>query len=113
VVDGACDSSYGIQVARMAGVPDPVIARAQEILAELEEKGTVGVGRPGAGRRASAGKGVVPQVDLFSTPAAPEKVLVENPVHRAVYDALMQIDVNNLTPMDALVKLAEIQRKGK
>jgi len=114
VVDGACDSSYGIQVARMAGVPDPVIRRANEILSELEEKGTVGVGNgtsPSPNRGARE-KRFAPQVDLFSA-QAPEKVLVENPIHRAAYDALMGFDVNAMTPMEALVKLAEMQRKGK
>ncbi|HEX2613549.1 MAG TPA: DNA mismatch repair protein MutS [Fibrobacteria bacterium] len=114
VVDGACDSSYGIQVARMAGVPDPVIRRANEILEELEEKGTVGVGIPkkrGAGNGEPRGKRFAPQVDLFSA-QNPEKVLVENPIHRAAYDALMGLDVNGMTPMEALVKLSEIQRRG-
>jgi hypothetical protein len=39
--------------------------------------------------------------------------MVENPVHRAVYDALMGTDVNGLSPLEALVRLAEIQRRGK
>jgi DNA mismatch repair protein MutS len=117
VVDGACDSSYGIQVAKMAGVPDAVILRARDILGELEEKGTVGLsGHSAAASGARMGKtarSLVPQVDLFTAPAAPEKIMVENPVHRAVYDAVMGIDGNALTPLEALVKLAEIQRKGK
>jgi len=118
VVDGACDSSYGIQVARMAGVPDSVIGRAGEILAELEQTGTVGVGKGHvpAARSPAVTKRVTPQVDLFNSPAAsgtPEKILVENPVHRAVYDAVMSLDANALTPLEALVKVSEIQRKGK
>jgi DNA mismatch repair protein MutS len=115
VVDGACDSSYGIQVARMAGVPDPVIRRANEILEELEEKGTVGLnglsGQKASARKGSGERRFAPQVDLFSA-ANPERVLVENPVHRAAYDALMALDVNGMTPMEALVKISEIQRRG-
>jgi DNA mismatch repair protein MutS len=116
VVDGACDSSYGIQVAKMAGVPDAVIRRAGEILGELEEKGTVGLtGRSSGAARGmgSPSKRMAPQVDLFTAPAAPEKIMVENPAHRAVFDAVMSLDGNALTPLEALVKLAEIQRKGK
>jgi DNA mismatch repair protein MutS len=119
VVDGACDSSYGIQVARMAGVPEGVIGRAGEILAELEQTGTVGLtGRPGAASRSAGNqtKRLTPQVDLFTAPpssAAPEKIMVENPVHRAVFDAVMGVDANGLTPLEALVKIAEIQRRGK
>ena len=41
------------------------------------------------------------------------KIMVENPIHRETFDALMAMDVNGLTPMEALVKLAEIQRKAK
>jgi DNA mismatch repair protein MutS len=115
VVDGACDSSYGIQVAKMAGVPDAVIGRAWDILGELEKTGTVGVGlsKPGTGGKASRPAVTrAPQVDLFASPAAPEKILVENPVHRELFDAVMGMDVNGMTPMEALIKLAEIQRKG-
>jgi hypothetical protein len=39
--------------------------------------------------------------------------MIENPVHRAVYDAVMGVDANGLTPLEALVKIAEIQRRGK
>ncbi len=74
VIDGACDSSYGIQVAKMAGVPDPVIGRAWEILGELEKTGTVGIGLhralpPGGARMArwARTRQVAPQVDLFSS----------------------------------------------
>jgi hypothetical protein len=77
----------------------------------------VGVGLGASGSRArktgSAVKEAIPQVDLFTAPAAPEKIMVENPVHRAVYDALMGIDANALTPLEALVKIAEIQRRGQ
>ena len=69
------------------------------------KKRGAGSGEPGAKRFA-------PQVDLFSA-TNPEKILVENPIHRAAYDALMATDVNSMTPMEALVKLAEIQRTGK
>jgi DNA mismatch repair protein MutS len=119
VVDGACDSSYGIQVARMAGVPNAVIARAGEILAELEQTGTVGVGKgkaPVGSARRDGARRTESQVDLFTaprTPNVPEKIMVENPSHRAVYDAIMEADVNGLSPLEALVKLAEIQRRGK
>jgi DNA mismatch repair protein MutS len=124
VVDGACDSSYGIQVARMAGVPDPVIARAWEILEELEKTGsTPATGGALSGRlKQRAPRARELQADLFAAPAAPgapvssgapEKVLVENPVHREIFDAVMGVDVNGLSPLDALVKLAEIQRKAK
>ncbi len=108
VVEGACDSSYGIQVAKMAGVPDRVIQRAWEILGELER------GSPPLSPRSGKKGKPVPesQVDLFVTSPG-EKMIVENPVHREVFDAVMGLDVNALTPMEALFKLAEAQRKAK
>jgi DNA mismatch repair protein MutS len=108
VVEGACDSSYGIQVAKMAGVPEPVVRRAWEILAELEKNGA----HPGRGiRRGKEAANGVGQVDMFGS--APSSVLVENPAHRKVFDAVMGLDLNGLSPLDVLFKVAELQRAGK
>ena len=49
IVPGAADDSYGIEVAKLAGIPDPVITRAREILAELESEGVVSGARGGKG----------------------------------------------------------------
>jgi len=129
VVEGACDSSYGIQVAKMAGVPEGVIQRAWEILGELERGSALshavspvtsrGDSSSHGGKSARSSSGVQrkegPQVDLFSASAAfsAEQKTVENPFHREVYDTVMGWDVNTLTPMEALLKLAEMQRKAK
>jgi DNA mismatch repair protein MutS len=51
IVPGAADKSYGIQVARLAGLPDPVIERAKEILANLEEGEFAETGQPKLARR--------------------------------------------------------------
>ncbi len=71
IVDGAADQSYGIQVARLAGVPQPVLARAKEILANLEETdltaagGTKGTTNPKAERKKLRDLTPSPQLDLF------------------------------------------------
>lgn len=91
IVPGAADRSYGVHVAQLAGLPRPVIARAQEILADLEASGA-------AGPRRSALPATLHQLPLFST---------EDPV---IAD-LRALDVNALSPLAALNKLYELQQR--
>jgi DNA mismatch repair protein MutS len=119
VVEGACDSSYGIQVAKMAGVPERVVRRAWQILDELEGgslSSTFSLSKGKNGMRVAAES----QVDLFS-PSTPsyqpnegrQVIPVENPVHREMFDAVMGLDINALTPLEILFKIAEAQRKAR
>jgi len=101
IVPGPASQSYGIQVARLAGVPAPVIARAREILHNLEEGELNDMGQPrlAQGETTSAG-----QLALF---AARERSLRED---------LSRIDVDRLTPLDALTRLhalVELARKDR
>jgi DNA mismatch repair protein MutS len=94
---GPADKSYGIQVARLAGLPDAIIKRAREVLANLEKEELNETGRPKfAGKK--TGKGTS-QLDLFSS--ARDSVITE----------LRNLDVRSLTPDDALRKLTEIKKK--
>ena len=89
VQPGGTDRSYGIQVARLAGLPAPVIARAKALLAELEEAGQL---------RTDARDAL--QLGLFAPPpAAPDPVLAE----------LQALDLAHLTPLEALNLLAKWQ----
>jgi DNA mismatch repair protein MutS len=100
VVPGRSDRSYGIQVARLAGLPPAVVSRAREILNGLERDELSRGGRPslsGAGAEASQ------QLGLFQVPP-PE----EDPIHRR----LKEIDVDNLTPLQALSLLADLKREA-
>lgn len=102
VLDGACDSSYGIHVAAMAGIPSAVVNRAWEILAELE-KGHL---TPSALRtKSDKPSPSVLQYDLFSAPPP------QNPKHKQVYDLMMSQDFSKLTPLDALNLLAKWQKE--
>jgi DNA mismatch repair protein MutS len=116
VAEGACDSSYGIQVARMAGVPQGVIGRAWEILGELESGGTANLGLghvplestiPKRGRMRPPSE---MQLDMFGA-AAQIPVAKEDPKLRGVYDAVMAFDVANTAPLQALMLLAEWQKQ--
>ena len=100
VVPGRSDRSYGIQVARLAGLPTAVVTRAREILNGLERDELSRGGRPSLS--ASAGDGTR-QLGLFQAPpAADDPVLLR----------LKAIDVDNLTPLQALSLLAELKREA-
>ncbi|MCL4258256.1 MAG: DNA mismatch repair protein MutS [Anaerolineales bacterium] len=93
IVPGGADRSYGIHVGQLAGLPRPVLARAQEILAELEGQASAPApGSPLAAREQ--------QAPLFAL----EHPLVEE---------LKKLDLDGLSPIEALNKLAEWKRKHK
>jgi DNA mismatch repair protein MutS len=93
IAPGAADRSYGVHVAQMAGLPRQVVTRAQEILVDLEASGA-------AGPRRSVAPPMLHQLTLFSTD---DPVLTE----------LRALDVNALSPLDALNKLFELQQRLK
>ncbi len=94
IVRGATDDSYGIEVAKLAGLPNEVIRRAREILTEIE-KGTP-VARPSA-------PAPVPQNDdLFS--------LLVNRESDEVADRLRKTDINTLTPIEAMNLVFELKK---
>jgi DNA mismatch repair protein MutS len=92
VVPGGADKSYGIHVARLAGVPRPVIARAEEILRELEEQPTA----------ASRPQKAV-QLPLFAPPGRALELIEE----------LAGLDLLAMSPLEALNKLFELQKKAR
>jgi DNA mismatch repair protein MutS len=93
VVPGGADRSYGIHVARLAGVPRSVTRRAEEILRELERRGS----RRGSRREPEI---AVVQLSLFGG-------------SHPVLDELRTLDVLSLTPIEALSKLFELQQKAR
>jgi DNA mismatch repair protein MutS len=98
VVAGRSDRSYGIQVARLAGLPPSVISRARAILDALEQDALARGGRPTVNR---AGPDARQQLALFET-APPADALARR---------LKDVDVNRLTPLEALALLADLQRE--
>ena len=98
VVPGRSDRSYGIQVARLAGLPVSVVTRAREILNGLERDELSRGGRPSL-----SGDGVrnQQQLGLFQAPPAGD-----DPVAKR----LREMDVNQLTPLQALALLADLKR---
>jgi DNA mismatch repair protein MutS len=95
IVPGGADRSYGIHVAQLAGLPKPVIRRAEEILKNLEQE----VQRSPAGsvpRRVAQGQ----QLALF-------------PASHPVLDELKALDVSAMSPLEAINKLFELQERAK
>jgi DNA mismatch repair protein MutS len=100
VVDGRSDRSYGIQVARLAGLPADVVTRAREILSALEQDELARGGRPSLSGAAKPGE----QLGLFSAPV---------PVDDELTRRLAALDVDRLTPIDALTTLAGLVKDAK
>ena len=99
VVAGAADRSYGIQVAKLAGLPASAVERARTILAELE-----------AGARASPVERLLDDLPLFAPRAAPRPVEPQTPPVDALRETLDAIDVDELTPRAALDAIYALKR---
>ncbi|MCI0787095.1 MAG: DNA mismatch repair protein MutS [Chloroflexi bacterium] len=95
IVPGGADKSYGVHVAQLAGLPQGVVSRAREVLAELEQASATARGA-GKGRRRSPAM----QMPLFN----PSQSLV---------DEVRGLDIPNLTPLEAINRLYELQEKAK
>ncbi len=93
IVPGGVDKSYGIHVAQLAGLPKAVLHRAREVLDELESDGKQA--KPAAKKE----KEPTTQIPLFGEKSELEK-------------ALGEIDINSLTPLEALNKLYELKKKA-
>jgi DNA mismatch repair protein MutS len=94
VEPGAADRSYGIEVAKLAGLPNEVVVRAREVLAEHEFAETQATAHlsPGANPPAA-------QLTIFT------------PLSQPVLDKLREVDLNRLTPLEALNLLAELKKE--
>ena len=106
IEEGPASQSYGIAVAQLAGVPAPVVRRARAMLQKLES------------REAATQS---PQADLFGDGLLFEKtvedvhapaIVEENPQLRAFANAMADIDVDSLTPREALAKLYEMREEA-
>ena len=96
---GPADKSYGIQVARLAGLPDSIINRSKEVLANLEKEELDETGSPKFSNRKTK-RGTI-QLDLFSS--------VPDPLTKEI----MKLDIKGLKPQEALEKLFELKRKAE
>ena len=107
IVKGGADKSYGIQVAKLAGVPEVVIERAKEIAAELEESDITANTKNIGKKRTEEAEPV--QISLFDTMG----MVAEQPKKSEVEETLKKLDISNMTPMEAMNQLYELQKKCK
>ena len=97
---GGSEHSFGIHVARLAGMPQSIVKRAEAILTDLEKAGAqAGTGVPRAESNTQREEGM--QLSFFQ---------LDDPVLSQIRDTLLNLDVNNLTPIEALNKLNDIKR---
>jgi len=98
IAPGRADKSYGVHVARLAGLPSGVVNRAWEVLSELEESNNRG-GRP-IGKKSRRDRTPDLQMALF------------NPA-QALADEVKALDIPNLTPLEAINRLYDLQQKAR
>jgi DNA mismatch repair protein MutS len=96
IVQGGVDESYGIEVAKLAGVPNAVVNRAKAILSELEEKGAVTVIRT-----------------VEKSNDDDMQISFASNVGNEIVDEIKMIDINTLTPIEALQKLYELKKRAE
>jgi DNA mismatch repair protein MutS len=108
LVPGGSDRSFGIHVARMAGMPDRVVQRARRVLAHLEKSHAGDLGADGDGSApataphpSTTGLGRELQLSFFQ---------LDDPALERIRDEVQAIDIDSITPVEALLKLNEIKR---
>ena len=100
IVEGGTDKSYGVHVAKLAGVPKSIVERAKKILAQLEASNLDDQDRPRiAPVRVKAKKPSEMQLTLFRSP------------HEATLDAIKKLNTETLSPLEALMKLQSLKEE--
>ncbi|MBE9467615.1 MAG: DNA mismatch repair protein MutS [Bacteroidetes bacterium] len=99
LVRGGSEHSFGIHVAKMAGMPTSVVNRANEILTQLEETRPKEINKEPVSKLAQNREGF--QMSFFQ---------LDDPVLKQIRDEIVNLDINNLTPVEALNKLNEIKK---
>jgi DNA mismatch repair protein MutS len=105
--EGSCDHSYGIQVARLAGVPKQVLQRAKEILTNLENMELTPDHKPVLARHREK----TPAQSANDNSQGIQLNLLDS-LNSEIVQYLQDIDLNHLTPIDALNILAELKKKA-
>jgi len=99
IVPGGVDKSYGIHVAQLAGLPRPVVHRAQEVLEELEEDSRTASGKRSS-RKQRSKEAVSQQIPMFGQKSP-------------LLEELGKLEIDSMSPLEALTKLYELQQKAK
>ena len=102
IVRGGADGSYGVEVAKLAGVPTPVVNRAREILYQLESED-----------KALKSKLTQADFDAISDESENLQLSLHSTIDDEIIDTLKNIDTDTLTPLEALTKLSQLASKAR
>ena len=108
IIPGGADKSYGIQVAKLAGLPDTVIERAKQIVEELSTNDIVETARNIA---AQSGDNAAKKPEKLDEVDLGQMSLFDTVKNDDIIKELEELDITNITPMEALNKLDELQSK--
>jgi DNA mismatch repair protein MutS len=100
IVEGGTNRSYGIQVARLAGIPDRIIKRAKKVLSNIEHTGHVLGAKSGGTEDKKSSKSGQIQLSLFRAPA------------NEIMEKLRDVDISSMTPLEALNYLSQLKEKA-
>ncbi|MFC1893664.1 DNA mismatch repair protein MutS [Chloroflexota bacterium] len=100
IVPGGVDKSYGIHVAQLAGLPKSVVHRAREVLVELEGDNSRALTKPSGKRRPGPREAAAQQLSLLGQ-------------RSPLIDEIEKLEIDSLTPLEALTKLYELQKKAR
>ncbi len=101
LVEGGTNRSYGIQVARLAGIPEDVIKRSKKILYQIENEGHLSPSPAGEASGQKKAKGAAVQIELFQS------------LEKSIMERLKSLDVTRMTPLEALNVLDDICKKSR
>lgn len=116
IIKGGADKSYGIQVAKLAGVPNSVLTRAREIVEELSEKDIAEKARQivsaveNANGDSKEKLGAIGQMSFFLA-EEPKQKKSSSDISEKLIQEINQFDLANMTPVEALLKLDKLQKK--
>jgi DNA mismatch repair protein MutS len=105
LIPGGSEHSFGIHVAELAGMPGPVVAKAKSILEKLEQSHDLNGGNGKAKKSKQEIKEAVSSEDMQLS-----FFQLNDPVLEQIREELIQIDINTLTPVEALMKLNDIKK---
>ncbi|MCB9501493.1 MAG: DNA mismatch repair protein MutS [Deferribacteres bacterium] len=100
IVEGGTDHSYGIQVAKLAGIPSKVIQRAREVLSNLEQNALTPNHKPKIAAQKGKKTEEIQQLDFFSA------------INNEIITELQMLDIDNITPIQAMQVLAALKNKA-
>lgn len=112
IIRGGADKSYGIQVARLAGVPEAVLQRAKELVNELSDADITAKVKNIAENKTQKGRKKVRE-EKKAVEEYRQLSFFDNPQEEELKEEILEMDLSNMTPMQALNTLFELQKKLK